>query len=639
MAQENQINIIALEFPECVRQRMGMYVGGNDVPDVILREIIDNSVDELFGSHSCTKIDVQIKPGQEGGWYVVADNGRGIPIIMDEDKGITKTELAMGSLHAGSKFNDSKEVSIGLNGVGSSCTNALSSRFIVASKVTDDNYDKSIPQVRSLWEQKGNQEELFYILYFEKGIKVAEGCDTKSQIESNYGFTFPEGMSTIVAFQPDDTLWKSTKASYNKKSLSYVGVILDKFYNKSAEIIIDGVSISTEFESFKFDFLSRINVDNEWEHKSCDFYVNFECDKDMSVSDQSGSVNSLIVDRGCHLRYVIDAWNEALRRHFGVTHSHTTAGFKINVIAMSKSVDFSSQTKENCVKLDGLRSSECIDQLTKEFIKVFKANPEYFDDHINRLTEYANSLVKLSTISKIKSMVVIDEDGSDTRLRSKLPSSVDDATSLNRKECELYICEGKSAAGTIVKVRNPSTQAVMGLRGVPLNTVGRDLDDIIENEEMCSIISSLGMGVNEFYSMKNPRYGKVIIAADADPDGLRIASLILGFFAVKMTFMIREGMVYVLDSPLYKQGGKYIFPTDDIESELDRTKAFERYKGLGEIPQEDAEEVITGPQRRLIQINLDNVELALSLLTSTSARKDLMYTKKLLTDPYNTGIL
>ena len=179
----------------------------------------------------------------------------------------------------------------------------------------------------------------------------------------------------------------------------------------------------------------------------------------------------------------------------------------------------------------------------------------------------------------------------------------------------------------------------MELRGVPMNSVGRDLDEIIENKEMCSIISSIGCGVNEYHNLKNPRYGKVIIAADADSDGLRIASLILGFFAKKMTFMIEEGMVYVLNSPLYKQDNGYIFPTDNIDEKLDKSRSFERYKGLGELPLEDAKRVITGSERQLIKINLENVNYALSLLSSTSARKTLMIDKNLLTDPFNTGNL
>jgi len=196
----------------------------------------------------------------------------------------------------------------------------------------------------------------------------------------------------------------------------------------------------------------------------------------------------------------------------------------------------------------------------------------------------------------------------------------------------------RSAEGSILKARNNTYQAVMALRGIPMNTVNRDLDELFENEEMRSIISAIGVGVNEYHDLSNPRYGKIIIAADADADGGKIASLILGFFAKKMTFMIREGMVYVLDSPLYLQNNKYIFPTDDIDNELDKSKPFNRFKGLGELNVDDAKRVLVGNERRLVKINLGNVDYALSLLTSTNARKELIINKGLLIDPYNTGI-
>lgn len=640
MSKEKEINIVALEFPTNVRTRPGMYIGATDTPDVILREVIDNGSDELMGSVVCNYVDIQLKSGQNGGWYVVADNGRGIPILWDEDHQCTKTELAVATLNAGSKFNKgSDDVSVGLNGVGVSCTNALSSRFVILSKITKQNAYSSINDVLTAFDDNDSGKELFYVLEFEKGIKVKETAYDKETIENHYGFNYPDGMSTIVAFIPDPEIWGSTVASYSKKSLAYLHVILQKFYNKEARIVIDGKEVSSKFEPYKFEFLTDIKIqDPDGRVRSCKFYANFECSEDMGVQDFTGSVNSLIVDRGIHIRYVKDAWIEALRAHFGVTHNYACAGLKLNVIAMCGEVDFSSQTKENCVKLDNLWSADVNQLLADEFRNIFYINEDYFKLHIERLTEYANSLIQISTINKIKSMVVVN-DGNNTRVRSQLPTNVRDASSQNRLDCELYICEGKSAAGTILKSRDASLQAVMELRGVPLNSINRDLDEILENEEMCSIISAIGTGVNEYYNMESPRYGKIIIAADADSDGGRIASLVLGFFAKKMTFMIEAGMIYVLDSPLYKQNDKYIFPTDDVDLVLDKTKSFERYKGLGEVPLEDAERVITGSERRLIQITKDNAEYALNLLSSTYYRKDLMLKKGILIDKYYTGVV
>ena len=148
---DKDIDIVELAYPDNVRTRPGMFIGSTEHPNVILREIIDNAVDESFGSTACneiyvkTTVDMNAEPKQ---YYLVADNGRGIPIIMDKEKGITKTKMAMTVLNAGSKFNRTIDtVSTGQNGVGSSCTCALSEVYIVASKITEKNFDKSIPDI------------------------------------------------------------------------------------------------------------------------------------------------------------------------------------------------------------------------------------------------------------------------------------------------------------------------------------------------------------------------------------------------------------------------------------------------------------------------------------------------------------
>jgi DNA gyrase/topoisomerase IV subunit B len=314
-------------------------------------------------------------------------------------------------------------------------------------------------------------------------------------------------------------------------------------------------------------------------------------------------------------------------------------GLKLNVIALAGEVDFSSQTKERLTKLDGLREDEVAPELSKEFIKIMRANKEYFDDHVERLNAYAATLTKISTINKIKSSMN-GSGASNSRSRSKMPEGLVDAISNNRKECELFITEGKSAGGNIVQARTlDGTQAVIQLRGVPMNAVNADLDTFLDNPEMQVIYRSIGAGVNEFHDISNSRYGKIIIATDADPDGYRIAALVIGMFAKKMTFLIENGMVYFLETPIYKQGTKYIYQSDDIEKELDTSKPFIRYKGLGKFNVSDLKIIATGKDtRRLVQVTLDDAEYALTLLTSSYARKCLMIEKDILIDPFKLGL-
>jgi DNA gyrase subunit B len=638
MTKEKEINIISLDFPECVRLRPGMYVGGIEKPDVILREAIDNTVDELMGSISCNKVDIQLKDGKKGGWYVISDNGRGIPIIMDEEKNITKCELAVGSLHAGSKFKkEADDIAVGLNGVGVSCTNALSSQFLVMVRVKNDTWDRSIQEVKEKWPNTGN---LYYYIYFEKGIKIKEGADSFDNLLRMFNVTAPTGMSTIVAFIPDAEIWESIHADYNKKSLAYIRVVLDKFYNKKAEIIIDGESVDSHFEPYKFEFLKKVTAfsNKENRNKVAQFYINFDVDKDLSISEESGSVNSLVVNRGLHIDWTKMAFADALRNHYNIQHDYLLPGFKFNVICLTANMDFNSQTKERCVKIDGLQGYEVLPDLICEFHNIFAKNDDYFKDHVARLQELADSYMKISAMEKVKQIVGTVEGGN--RVRSKIPSSVKDASSNNRSDCELFICEGRSASGTMLKVRNPEIHAILELRGVPLNAINLDLDTIMENEEMNSIVTCIGAGVNEYFRIENCRYGKIILAADSDVDGERINSMILGFIARKMTFLIDNGMTYIALAPLYHQGNTYVYPGEDPKSKLDMSKAFKRYKGIGEINVAEAKDFYFDENKRnLIQVTSANLGYVFELLTMSSSRKDLMVNQGIITDPYNTGIV
>lgn len=644
---DKDIDIVELAYPDNVRTRPGMFIGSTEHPNVILREIIDNAVDESFGSTACNKIyvktavDMNAEPKQ---YYLVADNGRGIPIIMDKEKGITKTKMAMTVLNAGSKFNRTIDtVSTGQNGVGSSCTCALSEVYIVISKITEKNFDKSIPDVQDLWYSMKHGDEGFYVIEFNRGIEVLETAMTYDQICEKYKVEFPHGMSTIVLFRPDPQIFNSVVASYSPANLQYLQAVHKLFYKKDVHIIIDGKEPADDFNPYQFSFMKYIEIPSDRLDengnrimKKAQFYVNFECDKDMAISEMSGSINSLVVNSGLHLNVVRNAYRNALKRYYNISHDYLMAGAKINVICMAGEVDFSSQTKERCVKIDGLTEWEMRPLLEDEFKKVFRANNDYFENHVTRLNEYAASLNKISTINKIKSMVTVAADAGN-RVRSRIPAEVKDCLSSDRKSCSLYIVEGKSAGGSILKSRDSKTQAVIELRGVPLNSVGADLDTILANKEMATIISAIGVGVNEYFVESAIRYGKIIIAADADADGFKIASLIAGFFAKKITDLIRLGYVYILDSPLYKQGDTYIY-NDEIDK-LDKDKPFTRFKGLGELSPDQAKEVLTGPNARLIQLTEENIDDALDLLSSTWSRKQLMTSSKIIVDKYNTGIL
>jgi DNA gyrase/topoisomerase IV subunit B len=217
---------------------------------------------------------------------------------------------------------------------------------------------------------------------------------------------------------------------------------------------------------------------------------------------------------------------------------------------------------------------------------------------------------------------VVALDGS--RKADKLvPVNVKTCSSRNREKCELFIVEGKSAAGSVIKARNAEYQAVLSLRGKPLNSAGMDILDILQNEEMKDLIATIGTGVDERFSLDKVQYGKIIITADADPDGANIASLVLGLFFSHMKYLIKAGMVYICDSPLYKQGDKYFY-SDNLK-DVDFNKPTQRFKGLGELNITDVKTTITNSDtRRLTRITEEDMRKALRLITDTYARKKLL---------------
>jgi len=628
--------IIKLNYPDNVRTRPGKLIGSTENCSVLLRECIDNSIDELFNTKSCNRINIENINNER---YVIIDNGSGMPIEWDPQYNCTKAELAIAHLDAGSKFKKTlSTVSVGMNGVGVSAVNALSSKFILLAKVTESNYNTSIPEVKSKYESSKGLK-LFYFLEYEYGIKISEGVSSVSELEEKFNLKISSDDSTITIFEPDKGIFESTGANLPTRNLKYLKFVCSEFYNKSINILFNGTQLDNTYEPYTHQFKSKIHYVDYYEkiHEAI-FYISFKISPHLDETDFSGSVNSLSVNYGMHLDYAKKAWVDALKKIYAIQHNHFYPGWTMNVIVMAGEVDFSSQTKERLTYLDGLTYNNVKTQLIDGYVKIIKSNRKEFDAHVNRLNEYAASLTKISTINKIKDMIVISDMGDNTKVRSKLPSNVYDASSNNRSKCTLYICEGESAGGNLIMARDERYDAVIPLRGVPLNAVDVDLDTVFDNAEMTGLISTIGAGVDELHSLKNPRYSKIVITSDADVDGMKITALILGLFGSKMSFLIDNEMVYVAEPYLYKQGKNYYY-LDEFDK-LDKNKPFTRFKGLGEMNSDELYSNLMDPEtRRWKLITGDDMEYALNILTNSSTRKDLMIKNNILEDPYELGIL
>lgn len=607
-----QDSILSLEYPDNVRKRYGMYGGDSSDSTTLLREIIDNSLDEGIKYNGLKHIFIHADP--EFG-YVIADDGRGIPISMSEshpDK--TQLELAMCNLHAGSNF-EGTTASIGLNGVGASVVNAVSDRFIVASRIKTTNHDTSDPCCLN------HQGDYFYI-HCEKGILISKGVVDNFKLDKLIGMKIPVMMNTVTYFLPDLTVLESRSAVPPMKSMRTYNFILNKVYNRNVTITYNGEVIPVESGFYKHAVEGTIPVSGKY-NKSIRFYINFEFDKDLSVTKSRGSVNTLIVNRGIHISESRSLIKSVLKSYFSIDHNLTDPGLKVFAIMIGIEPKYTSQTKENLSGMDGYKVG-MISALRKSMHDYIAAHDKEFRLHVDRLNLMDASSKKASKLSAIKSILKQSTKVDANRYKASVPSNIKDCIGSNRKNTELFIVEGDSAGGSLMKVRDINKHALFFLTGKPLNSVGLNIEATLANKEMNSLAKGIGLGVNGYHQLKNLRYGKIIILADADPDGASIAALLVGFFCKHMTFAIKAGLIYVCETPIYIQGDKYIYPSDP-PSALDRTKEFKHIKGLGELPSYVVKDVILNEnKRRVRRITADNIAGAMRICTSGLARKQLM---------------
>lgn len=444
------IEIKALPWNEHIRLRYGMYVGDVNNPNVIFREIVDNFTDEAYACNYCNKGFIH---NDFNGYHVVFDNGRGIPITYGTDPTKTQAEQAIATLNAGSKFEVSGVARSGQNGVGSVATNALSNKYVLLSRITQDNYDKSIPEVKALWESKGprSKKDLYYRLEYSKGIKQIETAQTLSDIQSDLfkgvknPREIPSGYSTLVLFIPDDTIFENTKAQAPMKNLRNFMLIQKKFYNKDVEVIVNDKSISDEFTPYKYEINKIIIPADTSQNKVVQVYATFDVDPNLGSRETEGSINSLVVNSGHHIQIFESCYREALIKKYGIGHNYLFNGLKLFVIMLCEEVVFSSQTKEVCKSIKKVKSSD-FDDVTKELIKIFRTDEDYWQAHVNRLNAYAESMTSISTIDKIKKDLMGSMNSNAAREKMSLPDKLSDATcgKSERLKAELFLCEGKS---------------------------------------------------------------------------------------------------------------------------------------------------------------------------------------------------
>ena len=586
-------NITVLKGLDAVRKRPGMYIGstGPDGLHHLVYEVVDNCIDEAMAGY-CDTILVVLEKNDT---VRVEDNGRGIPVDIHPEEGVSALELVLTRLHAGGKFDKgSYKVSGGLHGVGVSVVNALSTNM--EAIVCRDGFE--------------------YVQKFARGEPL--GPVTKR------GETQKRG--TTIRWTADPTIFTET-TTYNFDVLA-VRLRELAFLNNTISITLRDERLSTPKEvTFAFDgglshFVRYLNESKQVLPKEPIYFDGEKSDVIVELAMQYNdgykeNVLSFVNDintreGGTHLEGFKTAltrvMNEFLKKNAKLSKKmekeeklmgeDVRAGLTAVLSVKVPEPQFEGQTK---TKLGNSEVRSIVDTFINEKLTLFfEQNPTEIDKILEKAVGEATARIaarKAKEATRRKSG--LDSFG--------LPGKLADCSSKDPEKCEVYIVEGDSAGGSAKKGRDSKTQAILPLWGKMLNVEKTRLDKVLSNEKLQPIIATLGTGIGEDFNLDKIRYHKIIIMADADVDGSHIRTLLLTFFFRYMPELIEHGYVYLAMPPLYKISYNkkewYVYDDserDSILNEIGRnvSPAVQRYKGLGEMDGTQLWETTMDPARR-----------------------------------------
>ena len=586
-------NITVLKGLDAVRKRPGMYIGstGPDGLHHLVYEVVDNCIDEAMAGY-CDTILVVLEKNDT---VRVEDNGRGIPVDIHPEEGVSALELVLTRLHAGGKFDKgSYKVSGGLHGVGVSVVNALSTNM--EAIVCRDGFE--------------------YVQKFALGEPL--GSVTKR------GETQKRG--TTIRWTADPTIFTET-TTYNFDVLA-VRLRELAFLNNTISITLRDERLSTPKEvTFAFDggishFVRYLNESKQVLPKEPIYFDGEKSDVVVELAMQYNDgykenvlscVNEINTrEGGTHLEGFKTAltrvMNEFLKKNAKLSKKmekeeklmgeDVRAGLTAVLSVKVPEPQFEGQTK---TKLGNSDVRSIVDTFINEKLTLFfEQNPTEIDKILEKAVGEATARIaarKAKEATRRKSG--LDSFG--------LPGKLADCSSKDPEKCEVYIVEGDSAGGSAKKGRDSKTQAILPLWGKMLNVEKTRLDKVLNNEKLQPIIATLGTGIGEDFNLDKIRYHKIIIMADADVDGSHIRTLLLTFFFRYMPELIEHGYVYLAMPPLYKISYNkkewYVYDDserDSILNEIGRNvnPAVQRYKGLGEMDGTQLWETTMDPARR-----------------------------------------
>ncbi len=611
-------DISVLEGLEPVRKRPGMYIGstGPDGLHHLIREIFDNARDEAMAGY-CDRIEIALLPN---GAVRVTDNGRGIPVDIHPTKKKSALELIMTTLHAGGKFdNKSYKFSGGLHGVGASVVNALS-RYTRVDV---------------------HREGTHYYQEYEIGKPKAK--------VKKAGKTTHRG--TTVLFEPDPEIFGEIRFNWDRIARHYqqqaylvknvrVTLIDARDYEGKIDLSIPYLedlhlpvpSLTFYFEGGIVSMVRHLNQNQKPVHRHI-FHVEKETDDEIQVEialQYVDDITSRIIPfannistpgGGMHvtgfktaLTRLLNAYNKKNKilseKDGSLTGDDVLEGITAVISVKMKEIQFEGQTK------DKLGSPEARGAVESVFSQAFGRFLEENPDDAKAILKKASLALKARKAAKAAKDSILRKGALEG---FTLPGKLTDCQTKNAEEAELFIVEGDSAGGTAKQGRDRRTQAILPLRGKPLNVERVRLDRMLSNNEIKSMVIAFGTSIGETFDIEKARYRKIIIATDADVDGAHIRILLLTLFYRYFKEFIEQGYIYIAQPPLYKiKKGKKVYyaysdeerdavlkeiggETEDGEEKKSSGIHVQRYKGLGEMNAEELWETTMNPETRTLK--------------------------------------
>ena len=605
----DQIQI--LEGLEAVRKRPGMYIGSTSLRGLhhLVYEIVDNSVDEALAGY-CDTIRVIINPDNS---VTVIDNGRGIPVGINQKAGLPAVEVVFTVLHAGGKFGGGGyKVSGGLHGVGASVVNALSEWLEV--EICSDG---------KIHKQRYERGKVMYKL------QVVGECDK-------------DYTGTKVTFLPDKEIFEETVFDFDTLKQRFREMA---FLTKGLRIVLrderqeEAVEKEFHYEGGIKEFVQYLNKSKTplyenviyCEGEKDGVIVEVAMQHNDSYNDNTyGFVNNITTpEGGTHVvgfrNALTKTFNEYARKNKLLKESEPNLsgedireGLAAIISVKISEPQFEGQTKQ---KLGNSEARWAVDSIVSTQLEIFlEQNPA-----VGKMTIEKSVMAQRAREAARKARDLTRRKGALDGM--SLPGKLADCSDKDPKNCEIYIVEGDSAGGSAKTARDRKTQAILPLRGKILNVEKARLDKIYANAEIKAMITAFGTGIHDDFDISKLRYHKIIIMTDADVDGAHISTLLLTFLYRFMPELIKQGYVYLAQPPLYKleKNKKVWYAYSDeelnkilIEVGRDGNNKIQRYKGLGEMDADQLWETTMDPENRiLLRVTMDE---------ETSSELDLTFT-------------